>query len=325
MEISRTRRQLLLLVAGAPLARLQAQTAWPARPIKLVVPYPAGGNSDGVGRIIADRLAADLNVPVIVDNRPGGTTQLGTELVFRAPPDGQTLLLGAATAFTVLPHLRSKLPYDPQRGFEPLGSVAEYLAVAAVRKDLGVSSLSELVRRAKENPGKLTFGSAGVASVGHIAGESLKRDAGVDMLHVPFKGSADAASALAGGQIDLLIDGTTVALAKAGRVIPLFVYSTKRHPELPSVPLLSETGVKVIQPTGPAWGLFAPRGTATAITARLTQSLQKALAEPETRARLQRVSAIADWRPPAELMHAVQSDYRFFGELLPAIGLRPED
>lgn len=328
MSICRSRRRvaaaLMFAVPFAHLAFAQAP-AWPSRPIKLVVPFPAGGNSDSVGRIVAERLAADLNVPVIVDNKPGGTTQLGTELVARAAPDGQTLLMGASTAFTVLPHLRTKLPYDAKRGFEPLGAIAEYVAVGAVRKDLGVGTLAELIKRAKANPGKLTYGSAGLGSMGHIAGEILKRDAGVDLLHVPFKGSADAAAALAGGQIDMLIDGTTVPLAKGGRVQPLFTFADKRHPELPAVPALGETGFTVRRPTGPSWGLFAPRGTPPAITARLTQSLEKALAEPQTRERLQRISAMPDWRPPADLMQALEGDRQYFAELLPAIGLRPED
>lgn len=328
MTTSRSRRRLaavLLTLPFSPLVRAQSAAAWPTRPIKLVVPFPPGGNSDSVGRIVAERLAADLNVAVVVDNRPGGTTQLGTELVARAAPDGQTLLLGASTAFTVLPHLRSKLPYDPKRGFEPLGAIAEYVSVGAVRKDLGVSTFAELIKMAKDKPGKLTFGSAGLASLGHIAGESIKRDAGVDMLHVPFKGSADAAAALAAGQVDLLIDGTTVPLAKGGRVVALFTFAEKRHPELPAVPAISETGFKVRLPTGPSWGLFAPRGTPPAITARVAQSLQKAIAESDTRARLQRISAMPDWRPPADLMQALDADMRFFGELLPAIGIKPEE
>jgi tripartite-type tricarboxylate transporter receptor subunit TctC len=316
---------ILLALPAAHLVYAQSSAGWPVRPIRLVVPFPPGGNSDSLGRIIAERLAVDLNVPVIVDNKPGGTTQLGTEIVARSVPDGQTLLLGASTAFTVLPHMRKKLPYDLKHGFEPLGAIAEYVAVAAVRKDLGVSNLTDFIKRAKDNPGKLTFGSAGLSSFGHIAGEILKRDAGVDLLHVPFKGSADAAAALVGGQIDLLIDGTTVPLIKGGRVVPLFTFGDARHPELPAVPALGETGFAVRRPTGPAWGLFAPHGTAPSIIARLVKCLEKVLAEPETRARLQRISAMPDWRSPADLMRALDGDYRFYGELLPAIGLKSED
>ena len=129
------------------------QSDWPSRPIKLVCPYPPGGNSDNVTRLIAERLGAHLNTTVIVENRPGGTTQVGTELVARANPDGYTILCGPATAFTVLPHQRTKLPYDPKNGFEMLGGIAQYLTVLAVRNDLGVNSMADLINLAKANPG----------------------------------------------------------------------------------------------------------------------------------------------------------------------------
>ncbi len=302
-----------------------AQGAWPDHPLRLIVPYPAGGTSDNLGRLVAERLGAKLGVAVVVDNKPGGTTQIGTELAARAAPDGYTVLLGAVTAFTVLPHLRSKLPYDPQNGFEPLGGVAEYLSVLAVRKDLGARSFAELVALAKTQPGKLSYGSAGQASFGHIAGEIVKRETGIDMLHVPFKGSADAANALAAGQVDMLIDGAVVPLAKAGRVLPLAAFGAVRHPELPEVPSLAETGITVKRPTGPGWGLFTPKGTPAAINTRLSQALAAAIAEPETQQRLKRISTLPDWRTPAELQKAIQEDARFYGQLLPAIGLRKDE
>lgn len=319
------RRRLLALAAGLALgAGVRAQGNWPERPLRLVVPFPPGGTSDNVGRLVAERLRAHLSATVLVDNRPGGTTQLGTELVYRATADGYTLLLGAATAFTVLPHLRRKLPYE-LAGFEALGGIAEYLAVVCVRKGLGVASLAELVRAARAQPGKLTYGSAGTASFGHIAGEILKKEAGVDLLHVPFKGSADAATALAAAQIDMLIDGATVSLAKAGRVTPLATFSDRRHPELPAIPSLPETGIPARINAAPSWGLFVPKGTPAAVTARLSKALEALLAEPETQARLQRTSTLATWAEPAVLLKGIQADQQYYGTLLPAIGIRPED
>ncbi len=315
---------VLLAALAMPLSAT-AQTTWPDKPIRLVVPYPPGGTSDNLGRLVAERLGSYLGTPLIVDNKPGGTTQIGTELVARAAPDGNTVLLGAVTAFTVLPHLRNKLPYDPKNGFEPLGGIAEYLAVVAVRKDLGVHTLADLVKLAKASPGKLTYGSAGLASFGHISGEIIKRETGISMLHIPFKGSADAANALAGGQIDVLIDGAVVGLAKGGRVTALATFGNKRHPELPNIPSLPETGIKVRTQSAPAWGLFTPKGTPAAINVRLSQALEKMLAEPETQARLQRMSTLADWRPSSELRLAMDADYKYYGELLPVIGIRPED
>lgn len=316
----------LFAAAVLPLPQhVAAQSAWPDHPIRLVVPYPPGGTSDNLGRLVAERLGANLGVTVVVDNKPGGTTQVGTEIVARAAPDGYTLLLGAVTAFTVLPNLRAKLPYNPKNSFDALGGIAEYLAVVTVRKDLGVNSLPEFVKLAKANPGKFTYGSAGLASFGHIAGEIIKRETGVSLLHVPFKGSADAANALAGGQIDMLIDGATVPLVKAGRATPLAAFSNKRHPELPNVPSLPETGVKVTTQVAPGWGLFVPKGTPAAINSRLSQALEKMLNESETQAKLQRMSTLPDWRSPTELLKAIESDYKYYSELLPAIGIRPGD
>lgn len=315
---------VLMAALALPLSA-PAQAQWPDKPIRLVVPYPSGGTSDNLGRLVAERLGSYLGTPVIVDNKPGGTTQVGTELVARAAPDGNTVLLGAVTAFTVLPHLRNKLPYDPKHSFEPLGGIAEYLAVVSVRKDLGVSTLAELVKMARANPGKLTYGSAGLASFGHIAGEVIKRETGISMLHIPFKGSAEAANALAGGQIDLLIDGAVLGLAKAGRVTALATYGNVRHPELPNVPSLPETGIKIRTQSGPGWGLFTPKGTPAAINLRLSQALEKMLAEPETQARLKRMSTLPDWRTPADLRMAIEADYNYYAELLPVIGIRPED
>ena len=321
-----TRRTALTAISTAGFQpALMAQGAWPDRPIRLVVPYPPSGTSDNVGRLVAERLSALLNANVLVDNRPGGTTQVGTELVYRAPPDGNTLLLGALTAFTVLPHLRKKLPYDAHLGFEVVGGIADYLALVCVRKELGVTTLADFVKLAKDRPGKLTFGSAGIASFGHIAGEILKTETKIDMLHVPFKGSADAANAMLGGHIDVMIDGAPLPLAKAGRVVPLATFSARRHPELPQVPSMPETGLSIRVNETPGWGLFAPKGTPPAIINRLAKALQTLLAEPDTKAKLQRMSTVSAWMTGSDLSKAIDSDHRFYSTLLPAIGLRPED
>lgn len=324
-----TRRAAAYLLLGLPAVALGAGGAhgeqdWPARPIRLIVPYPPGGTSDNLGRLVGERLAALLGQPVVVDNKPGGTTQIGTELAARAAADGYTILMGAITAFTVLPSLRLRLPYDPEKDLEPLGGIAEYLSVVAVRKDLGVDSMQALLAKARAQPGQLTLGSAGQASFGHIALEILKRDTGVDILHVPFKGSADAVTALMAGQVDMAIDGAVVPAAKAGRIAPLAAFGNMRHPELPQVPSLPETGLTLQRPEGPGWGLFTPRGTPAAINARISAALEAMLKEPATQQRLQRISTLPDWRTPGQLREAIRQDARFYARLLPSIGLKPE-
>ena len=319
------RRRLVAAVAAAPLlaaapaVRGQAPR-WPDKPIRFVVPFPPGGNSDVLARVLAERLRDHLKATIVVDNRPGGTTQVGTEAVARAEPDGYTMLLAAATSFTVLPNLR-KLPYELGANFEIAGGIADYIAVVTARKGLGVKSMGELVELAKKQPGKLTWGSAGNASAGHIYGEQLKKHAGIDMLHVPFKGSVDAANALVGEQIDLIIDGVGLGLARNGRAVALATFFGQRHPELPDVPAITETGVKVELPAG-GWGIAFPKGTPEPVLAQVAVALEKSLAEPETKEKLIRASVVAMWTPPADYRRALQSARGYYADLLQSIGMK---
>ncbi|HVR48709.1 MAG TPA: tripartite tricarboxylate transporter substrate binding protein [Pseudorhodoferax sp.] len=321
------RRRFCALALAAPaLASPWARAAaWPTQPIRIVVPFPSGGSSDTVLRIVMDKLSPALGVPIILDNKPGASTQLGTDIVARATPDGQTLLQGSSTAFTILPHLRNKLPFDPQKDFAPIGGIAEYIGVAAVRKDLQVKTLAEFVALARQNPGKFSYGSPGVGTIGHIQGEILQRATGIQLLHVPFKGSADAVTALVGGQIDFLIDGAITPFVKNSRVQGLFTFSDKRRAEVPELPPLAELGFAVERPTGPTWALFAPAKTPPAVLAQLSQALEKVMADAQVREKLNASGVTPYWLPPAELAKAFEADRRFFGKLLPAIGVKPED
>jgi len=308
------------LVAAALLpASARAQSEWPRRPIRLVVPFPPGGSSDMLGRVYAERLRAVLEATVVVENRPGGTTQVGTEIVSRAEPDGYTLLQGSATAFAVLPNLR-KVPYDPANGFEVVGGIAEYVAIVTVRKELGVKTLAELIGLARREPGKLAFGSAGLASVGHLSGEILKREAGIDMLHVPFRGSGELVPALIGGQIDLFIDGVGLGAATSGRAVPLAAFSEFRHPALPELPSLAEAGVETELPTG-GWGIMVPRGTPPEIVARLSEATEKVVTDPGTAEELLRAGIVARWIAPDVYRKRLDEARVFYAEFLPSIGL----
>ncbi len=307
-----------LALAITPAARA-AEAAWPARPITFIVPFPPGGNSDNLARIFAERLRVRLGKPIVVENRPGGTTSVGTDALARATPDGYTLLLGAATAFTVLPHLRA-LPYDPQKDFAFVGGVADYLPIVVARKDLGVTDLAGLIERARAQPGKLSFGSAGIASAGHIAGEIIQRATQTEMLHVPYKGSGELIAALQGGQIDFFIDGVGLALAQDGRASALATFARQRHPMLPDVPTLAEAGVTQTLPQS-GWALVAPAGTPAPILDRLARESAAILAEDDTRERLVRASVVADWIPAADYQHNLAQALAFYGELIPAVGI----
>ncbi|MBL8383002.1 MAG: tripartite tricarboxylate transporter substrate binding protein [Burkholderiales bacterium] len=322
--VVRRRRFVAAGIAGLGGAVLpaRAQTRWPDRPVRLVVPFPPGGNSDALGRVVAERMRDLLGHGVVVENRPGGTTQVGTEFVARAEPDGHTMLLAAATSFTVLPNLR-KLPYDHESGFEIAAGIADYVAIVTARNGLGVKTLPEFVALARRQPGKLTWGSAGVASAGHLYGEIVKQQTGIDLLHVPFKGSADLIAALGGGQVDLIIDGVGLGMARNGQATALAAFFGRRHPDLPDVPALPETGLRIDLPAG-GWGLAFPRGTPRAIVDQVGSLAERIMAEPETRARLLKASVVADWSPAADYRRGLAQARTYYGALIKAAGIRLE-
>lgn len=311
---------LLAFAAALAATPVRAQDTWPLRPVRLVVPYPPGGSSDILGRIVAEQLGRALNANVFVDNKPGGTTQIGTDLVANAAPDGYTLLLGAASSFTILPNLR-KLPFTID-SFEAVGGVADYIAVMAVRKDLPVHNLKEFVAYAKQHPGKLSFGSAGEASAGHVFGGTLSRDTGIDVLHVPFRGSVDAVNALVAGDIDFVIDGAATPMAKADRVRPLATFYKKRHSQLPDLPTVKEAGFDINTSKGAGWGVLAPRGTPKEIVDKLSAALQSVVTDPAVQSAFVRANSIASWQTPEQFRAGLQADRKTYAELLPAIGVR---
>jgi tripartite-type tricarboxylate transporter receptor subunit TctC len=297
-----------------------ADEAWPARPIRLIVPFPPGGSTDMLARLVADQLGRLLPATFVTDNRPGATTQVGTELAANAAPDGYTLLLGSASSFTFLPNLR-KLSYSLD-SFAYIGGIADYVAVMAVRNTLPVTTVREFIDYARQRPGQLSFGSAGEASAGHVYGETLARDTGIQVLHVPFRGSAAAVTALVAGQIDFIIDGAITPMVQAGRVRPLATFYRKRHPLLPQVPTLAEAGYTIEASLAAGWGLMAPKGTPQPIVARLSQALQEVLAQKDLQDALVRANSIAAWQTPQEFRAGLVADQKMYAQLLPAIGVR---
>lgn len=304
---------------GSLMAASVTHAAYPEREITFVVPYPPGGNSDNLARVFAERLHKKLDVPIIVENKPGGTTSLGTSQVARSKADGYTMLLATSTAFTVLPHIRS-LPYDPDNDFEFVGSLASYLPIWTVRQDFPADSLDEFVELAKEKPGELTWGSAGVASGGHLAGEIVKFETGIDMLHVPYKGSAETVTGLIGEHIDMFIDGVGLEQIKAGRAKGLVTFASVRHPELPDVPTPAEAGYDVTLPFEGFWGLAVPAGTPSDIVAKLAQATQEILDEADTQERFHRMSLAASWKDGGDYAQDLGKSKAFYGDLLEKIG-----
>ncbi len=317
-------RLAIPLLAAAPhllwSTRAQAQEKWPSSAIRMVVPFPPGGSSDMLGRLVAEKMGSLLKANIFVENKPGGTTQIGTEQVANAAADGNTLLLASASSFTTLPNLR-KLNFSID-SFEIAGGVADYIAVMAVRKTLPIKTVKEFVDYAKQNPGKLTFGSAGEASAGHVYGMTLARDTGIQVLHVPFRGSAAAVNALVAGDIDFIIDGAITPMVKADRVQPLAVLYRKRHPELPNVPTISEAGFEISSTRGSGWGLLAPKGTPAPIMDKLSDALRQVLQQQDVKDALARANSVPSWQTPADYRRGLEADKKMYAELLPAIGIR---
>lgn len=276
------RRKLCLALAAVPglgIGPAQAQS-WPtAKPLRLVVPFPPGGNSDLIARAIGQQLSAAIGQTVIVDNRAGAGGSLGTGAVAKEPGDGYTLLLGDIATHVINRLALPQLSYDPVRDFVPVARLTSVSLLVVVNPSLGVRSLGEFIARAKAQPGKLTYASGGNGTPSHLAMEMLRARTGIDLVHVPYKGSVPALNDLVAGQVDVMIDGAATGLVKSGR-LQLLAVSGERSPAFPTAPTMAEAGVPDYQFT--SWhGVFAPRGTPADIVNRLGAELEKIAAQPQ--------------------------------------------
>ena len=257
---------------------------YPSQPIRIVVPYTAGGSSDFVARTVAAKMQENMNHAVVVENRPGGNAIIGTELVAKAKPDGYTLLLGGSSVMAANPALYPNLSYDPLRDFVPLTNAVVSPIVVVVHPSLPVASIRELIAYAKANPGKLNYGSAGVGNTLHLAAEMFCLTTGTTMTHVPYKGASQALTDLLGGSIQIMFDlpQTPLANIQAGKLRALAVTGDTRIDVMPNVPTMAEAGLP--EYTFGTWiGLAAPARTPPAVVARLHREMTRALAQPEVK------------------------------------------
>ncbi|MBI3068105.1 MAG: tripartite tricarboxylate transporter substrate binding protein [Betaproteobacteria bacterium] len=275
-----------MLAFVAPAGIAWAQQDFPTRPVRLVVPFVPGGGSDFVARVVGQKLAESFGHQVLVDHRPGGGSVIASETVARSAPDGHTLYL-AGTTFVTAPSLQKKLPFDPYRDFAPVTRVSVTPGLLLAHPSVPAKTVRDLVALAKTRPGALSFGSAGIGSASHLAGELLKMLAGVDMLHVPYKGSSQVSTALISGEVSLALVNpvSTLPHVKAGKLRVLAVTTAERSPLLPAVPTIAESGVRGYENS--IWtGLLAPAATPKAIITRLHAEFVKALRAPEVVERL---------------------------------------
>ena len=258
--------------------------AWPAKPVRIVVAYPPGGGIDILGRQLAERLSAAWAQPVVVENRPGANTIVAADAVAKAAPDGHTVLLTTDATFCINPHLYARLPFDTQRDFIPVTMLVLLQQLLVAHPSLPANSLQELIRLAKDKPGSINYASYGSGSQPHLSGEMLKYQAGIDLVHVPYKGISLAVPAVIAGEVQLTFAGIASSMGplKSGRIKPIAIGGAQRSPLLPEVPTFGELGYTEVE-THAWFGLFLPAGSPADAVARIYQETKKILDEPQFR------------------------------------------
>jgi len=330
MQTQGRRHWLALMAALALGAALSPATAradaanWPTRPIRLVVGYAAGGATDVLARIVALKMGEQLGQAVIVDNRAGANSNVGAEVVAKAAPDGYTLYV-YTIANTINATLYGKLGYDPQKDFEPIGMIAKIPNILMVNPKLPVQSVADYVRFAKSSPNGITFASSGSGSSIHLSGEMFKMQAHLNMLHVPYRGSAPAVSDLLGGQVQSMFDNTPSSLphVKAGRLRAIAITSAQRSPLLPDVPTVAESGYPGFDVQ--SWfSLAAPAGTPRPVIDRLNAALNKSLGAPDVRQRLLDLAATPEPGTPEQARAFATAEIKRWREVVKQSGAKAD-
>jgi len=307
--LSTTRRHAIgaamALVAAAAFSgassALAAEDDYPRKPVTIIVPFTAGGATDISARLIAQLLSVELGQTFVVDNRAGASGMIGMAAVARAAPDGYTLGWGGNSPMSVAPHLVKNPAYDPAKAFAPVSLAAISSWIMVTRPGLPVKSVGDLVALAKQQPGKLSFASSGNGSAPHLMGELFKASAGIDLLHVPYKGEIDGFNAMMAGQVDMMMGSTSssIALVKAGRLHGLAVTTPQRDPSVPDLPTVAEAGVPDLT-FEIFFGLVAPAGTPPAVVAKLAAAMRKAVADPSYRDAMEKAGIHATSSSPAD-------------------------
>jgi tripartite-type tricarboxylate transporter receptor subunit TctC len=307
-------RRTFLVLCGALFAtQTMGQTAYPSQPIRLIVSFAAGGPTDIFARLVASKLEKELGQPIIVENKPGGGSNIGSEFVAKAKPDGYTLLVGTVANATNM-GIYKNLGYDTARDFAPITQIMSSPSVLVVNNNLPVRSLSELIAYAKARPGKLSYASSGAGGMQHHAGELLKLRTGIDVIHIPYKGAAPALTDVIGGTVDFgfkTASGVMPAIL-SGKVRPLAVAGSARLAQLPDVPTMAEAGMPDLE--ADSWnGLFAPAGTPPAIINRLANATIAILKTPEIKERFAAISATPIGSTPEEFSKYVKAEIAKWG------------
>jgi len=322
-RVSIGRRTALLGLGASMLARpALANPAWPTKPVKLVVPYAPGGATDTMARPWADKLQQALGQPFVIDNRGGASGTIGTEVAARATPDGYTFLFAPNSTLTVVPQLR-KVGYDVKKDLLPVGRVGDLHCGFVVVASAGLNTLPELIAHAKRNPGKLAFGSAGLGTSAQLRIEMLKLRAGIDILHVPYRGSADALNDLLAGQVQMMNEINVLPHVRTGKLRLLMINHEKRNPDFPEVPTMTELGFP--NSDVPIWySIQAPAGTPPDIVAKFNQVIVDIAKSDDMIRRLREISVIVPLQTPKEIATFYETDLEANGKLIREANIKLE-
>ena len=322
---SRTLLATALFAAALLHAACAAAQAWPAKPIRLMVPFPPGGSTDIVARIVAQKLAERLGQSIVIENRGGAGGTLGTAVVAKAAPDGYTLTVASTSTHVVAPGVYAKLDYDPVKDFAPVGLMAVSPYLLVVTPSLPAKSLQELVGLAKKQPGKLNYASAGVGSTTQLAMEMLKSASGTFILHIPYNGNGPAGTALIAGQVDVLFGSLPALLphAKSGRARALAVGTPKRSPSLPDVPTVAELGYPGFDAS--LWlAIMAPAGTPQPVIERLNKEIGVLVSAADTREAFDKAGTEPLTGSPADLAAMIRDGVPKYAQIIKTAGIKPE-
>jgi tripartite-type tricarboxylate transporter receptor subunit TctC len=320
------RRTLALAVLAAGAVALlpfgaRAETPFPSKALTIVVPFSPGGTTDILARVVGQFMSKDLGQPVIVDNRAGAAGNIGAQMVAHAAPDGYTLLMGTVGTHAINQSLYKKLGFDPIKDFAPISRVALVPNLLVANPSQPFKTVKEMIAYAKANPGKLTFASSGAGTSIHLSGEMFQQMAGVEMQHIPYKGSAPALTDLLGGQTAIMFDNmpSVISHVRAGKLRPIAVTTPTRSPALPDVPTIAESGVPGYSAT--SWfGLLAPAATPAPVIARLNASILKALADPEVKKKLAEQGAEPHGEKPEQFAEFIRSETAKWGKTVKVSG-----
>jgi tripartite-type tricarboxylate transporter receptor subunit TctC len=315
-------RRLLAVLLCVVATQAFAQ-AYPSKPVRMIIPYPPGGGNDTLGRLFAAKLSDRLGQPVVVENRPGAGTMIGTEAAARSPADGYTILLSSIATHALSPNLYAKVPYDPIKDFAPVTLLGIAPTVLVVRSDFPAKDLAELVAAAKAKPGGFTYASGGNGTPPHINGEVFKAVAGVDLLHVPFKGGGPALVDLMAGRVDVMLDTAASAMphVRSGKLRALAISGPKRSAEYPDLPTFAEAGLPQYD-TNAWYSVHAPAGTSPEVVRRLNAELVASLKEPEVLARFKQLSTDPVGNTPEEFAAFVKAELDKYARVIRTAGIR---